>query len=324
MDLTKIPTKPFAKKQHYIPQFYLKNFSQDNEHIYIYDKKVGDKGEFRYQTTVQIAHENHFYTIRTKRGTKENLEDLFCQFEGDAAKIIDKVRKERRITTEEKEKLALFVAFLYARTPTFKTRTETMHSKMGEKISRMMFKVAPRTMLKKFFKEKEGKDFSDEEIDNLVDFATNPKRSKIRFDFPNEYWIKIMLNIATDIAPAFFGMNWLFLFTKRPYAFITSDNPFLLVPPENYDRFWGVGLLTPKARKIIPLSSDMCLMMGDLSENPVVVHTETDKKFFRQVNEHLMLECDRFCFSPDRGKLQKLVKTLKPYNLPEIEKISVS
>ncbi len=316
-------TTPFTKKQHYIPQFYLKGFSQDGEHIHIYDKEKGEKGEMRYQTTIQVAHENHFYTYRTKKGTKENLEDLFGQFESDASAIIEKVYKERKITPEEKEKLALFIAFLYTRVPTFKHKTQEMHSKMGEKLLRIRFKMTPKEWLKKFYREKEGKEFTDAELDNLIDFATNPKRSRIKFEYPNEYWIKIMLKMAVEIAPAFYVMDWLFLFTDRPYAFITNDNPFLLIPPEDYDRFWGVGLLTPKARKVIPLRSDMCLLMGDLNEKPIVRFANTDKKFFRQVNEHLMLECERFCFSPDKGKLEKLVKELKPYSLPKLERIKV-
>lgn len=323
MELKDQKSPPFTKRQHYLPQFYLKGFSQDGEHVYIYDKKAGDRGVIRYQTTIEVAHQNHFYTYRTKKGTKENLEDLFGQFEGAAAAIIEKVHEKREIVPEEKEKLALFVAFLYTRTPAFKARTEEMHSKAGEKISRMMIKMTPKESLKKFFKEKEGKEFSDAEIDDLVDFATNPKRSKIKFDFPNEYWIKIMLKLGADIAPAFYGMDWLFLFTSQPYAFITSDNPFLLIPPEDYDRFWGVGLLTPKARKVIPLRSDMCLMMGDLSKKPVVKFVDTSKEFFRSTNIYTMLGSERFCFSPDKGKLQKLVKEIKPYNIPKIERIRI-
>lgn len=314
---------PNTKKQHYIPQFYLKNFSHDQNHIHVYDKKIGEKGEFRYQTTTDIAHENHFYTYRTKKGTNENLEDFFCQFEGDAAAIIEKVYRTHQITNEEKEKLALFVAFIYTRTPSFKARTEEMHTAMGETILRKMIKMAPKEWLRKFYKEKLGKAITDKKLDDFIDFATNPKRSKVEYTYPNEYWIKVMLEMGAKTAPIFFGMNWLFLFTDKPYAFITSDNPFLLVPPDHYDKFWGYGLATTNARKIVPLKSDMCLLMGDLSEKPFVNFASTDKGFFKQVNEHLILECKRFCFSSDRGKLQKLVKTFKPYNIPKVKRIRV-
>lgn len=318
-----IPQK-FPKKQHYIPQFYLKNFSQDGERVYIYDKSKGEKGEIRYQTTIKVAHENHFYTYRTKKDQKGHLEGIFGQFEGDAAAIIKKIHKERKITPEEKGKLALFIAFLYTRVPSFKSKTEEMHTEMRKQMARKMIKMTPKESLKKFFKEKEDKDFSDKEIDDLVDFATNPKRSEIKFNYPNEYWIKIMLKMGMDIAPAFFGMNWLFLFTKQPYAFITSDNPVLLIPPDDFDRFWGVGLLTPKAKKIIPLRSDMCLMMGDLDEKPVIKFADTNKDFFKETNKLLMLRSKKFCFSSEKGKLQKLVNELKPYNFPKVGSLKIS
>lgn len=316
-------TTPFPKKQHYIPQFYLKNFSQDGERVHIYDRAKGDKGEMRYQTTIQVAHENHFYTYQTKKGTKKNLEALLGQFEGDAAAIIEKVHRERTLTPEEKEKLALFVGFLYTRTPAFKHKSEEMHTKAGEKIARMMFRMTPKEKIRKTLKEKEGKDFSDEELDDLIDFGINPKRSKIGFKYPQGWWIKLMLDMGLEAAKIFYGMDWLFLFTSQPYAFITSDNPFLLIPPEDYNRFYGVGLITPKARKVIPLRSDICLMMGDLSENPVVKFVDTTKEFYKSINTYTLIGSERFCFSPDKGKLEKLVKEIKPYNIPKMPKVRV-
>jgi hypothetical protein len=207
-------TTTFTKKQHYIPQFYLKNFSQDNEHIHIYDRAKVDRGEMRYQTTIDIAHENNFYTYQTKDGVKKNLEDMFCQIEGDVANIIQKVRRERVITTEEIEKLALFIGFLYSRTPAFKARTQEMHSNAGEKITRLMFRMTPKERMRKFLKEKKGKDYTDKELDDLIDFGVNPQRSKIGFKYPQGWWIRMMLEMGVKAAEIFFGMDWLFLFTS--------------------------------------------------------------------------------------------------------------
>lgn len=316
-------TKPFPKKQHYIPQSYLKNFSQDGEHVNIYDRVKGDKGEIRYQTTIQVAHENHFYTYQTKKGTKKHLEDLLGQIEGDAIAVIEKAKRERTITPEEKEKLALFVGFLYSRTPAFKARSQEMTTKAGEKIARMMLRVTPKERMRRFFKEKEGRDPTDKELDDIIDFGVNPKRSRVGFKFSQGWWIRTMLEMGTEAAKVFFGMDWLFLFASQPYAFITSDNPFLLIPPEDYDRFWGYGLVTPRARKVIPLRSDMCLMMGDLSEDPVVKFVDTTKEFFKSINTYTLLGSERFCFSPEKGKLEKLVKEIKPYNIPKLSKVRV-
>lgn len=301
----------FPKRQHYIPQFYLKNFSQDKKRVYIYDKNKGEKEKIRYQTTLKIAHQNNFYTFRSKKGGKENLEKVFSAFEGKAASIIQKVRNQKQISESDKEKLALFVAFQDTRTPAFKKRTEAMHTQMGEKIARMSMRMTSDDTLKKFFKKKKGKEMTEIEIKDLKNFATNPKRSKIAFKYPNGWWIRIMLETGMATVPAFMTMDWFFLYTSQPYAFITNDKPLMIVPPKDYDKFWGIGLLTPGVRRIIPLSADLCLMMGEMRKNPSIKFIEADKKFFREVNTHLVLESERFCFSPDKGKLEKLVKEQK-------------
>lgn len=312
----------FTKKQHYIPQFYLKKFSQDGERVYVYDKKTGSKGEIRYQTTLQVAHENNFYNYQTKSGKKENLEDFFSQIEGDAATAIEEAYDKRRLSDNDRGKLALFIAFIYSRVPAFKERTEESHTKMGEKISRMMFRMTPKEKFRNFLKE-QGKEVTDDELDDLIEFATNPKRSKIGFTYPNGYWIKSMLDMGAELAPRFAAMDWLFLIADKPFAFITSDNPFILMPPKEFHPFYGYGLVTQGAKKIIPLKSNMCLIMGDIQDTPNTVFGDTNKEFYRGINSAIMFQSRRFCFSPEIGKLEKLVKVVKPYKIKRVGKVVV-
>jgi len=86
-------------RHHYIPQFYLKGFSQDSQHLHIFDKKSeNEETRFRYQTTERIAYENNLYTYRTKSLKKETLEDFFCQIEGMAKSVIVKLENRTDIT----------------------------------------------------------------------------------------------------------------------------------------------------------------------------------------------------------------------------------
>src|SRR3989344_6039049 len=313
----------FTKRQHYLPQFYLKKFSKADEHVYVYDKNIGDKGEVRYQTTLQVAHENNFYTYKTMGGHKKNLEDFFSQIEGDASNIIEEVFNSRQLTNDARGKLALFVAFLYSRVPAFKRSTEETHTKLGARIARMKFRMTPKEQFRKFLREKHNEEVTDDELDNMIDFATNEKRSKIGFLYPNGYWVKTMLQMGIELAPRFAAMDWLFLATDKPFAFITSDNPLLLIPPIKVDPFYSYGFVTSGARKIIPLKSNMCLMMGDIQENPKTVFGETKKEFFRTVNSAIMYQSKRFCFSPEIGKLEKLVKDIKPYKVKRAGTIKI-
>ena len=157
----------------------------------------------------------------------------------------------------------------------------------------------------------EGKIITDKEVADLRSFAMDEKRSNVKVDVPQGYWIKQMIQLGVDIAPAFEICDWYFMLSEQPFAFITSDNPFLLVPSEPVHPFDGLGLLTPGARKILPLTSNICLVMNEPKKNPSTNYIVIDKPFFREINKLTARHAHRFVFSPDLGKIQKISKELK-------------
>ncbi len=310
-------------KHHYIPQFYLKGFSQDQEHLHIFDKKAEtDEARFRYQTTEAIAYKKHFYTYETNDHDKETLEGFFCNIESLAQNAIEKLSQGGQLDRELRSYLALFIAFIWVRTPHFKSETLGAQEELHEKMARMMFRVRPKKLMREWA-EKEGKTMTDAEIDDLIDFATNPKRSKITMSFPQNYWIKEMLELADHFYPYLAVTDWQIIHAPNKYAFLTSDNPFMLIPTEKPDPF-GVGLLTPGVRKIIPLRSDLLLVMHEPSEKPNLYHTEGTKEGFRKINELTVWNADRVIFSPDLGKIKKIAKTKPELVKPRGKRYRVS
>ena len=292
-----------AKNHHYVPQFFLKGFSVDNKNLWVFDKV---KKEFRYQDTRKIASENKFYTYKV-RGKEENLENVFGQIEGLAKAILNKVINKELVSEQEKADFAMFVAVSKVRVPDFKKWTEEGSEKMYKKINRMTFSSKERV---KIMAEKAGKNLSDKEADELVQFATDENRYYVKF--PPNYWLGTMLKLSLDVARAFIIADWQFLYFNKKFALLTSDNPVILVPPPDYDRFWGVGLLTPGVRHIFSLTSNICLVIGDIKENPQIEYRDMyDKDAYRWINKVTLLHSDRFTYSPEKGKLEKLVKENK-------------
>lgn len=321
MKMAKLPVR-----HHYLPQFYLKGFSTDKSKLYVFDKKTDDeKNKFRYQTTEKIAYENNLYTYKTKDRKKETLEDFFCQIEGMAKTVITKLENREDIEPIERGHLALFVAFLWLRTPTSKAETLGAQQELAEKSMRMMYHFPQqKDMMKQFF-EKRGKHFTDKELDDLIDFATNPERSKFVVKFPPGYWIKQMLKLANDIYVYLAHCEWEIRHAVKKYAYITSDHPVLLIPSEKPHPFYGVGLLTPGVKKTVPLTANMYLIMHEPQKKELVlVHTIGDKDFYRQVNEWTMKNAERFVFSPDLGKLEKMLKTNPELAKPRGKRYRVS
>lgn len=303
-DKAKLPVR-----HHYIPQMYLEGFSVDGDHLYTLDKKtLNSKVRFRYQTKNAIAYENHLYTYQIKDGTKETLEDFFCDIEGKAKTIIGKLSSHEQITVEDRSYFSLFLSYMWLRTPAFKHNSYKTQSKAYEQMTRMMYRFPQQKERMREFFEQRGNPMTDAELDDLIDFATNEKRSEIKLDIPQNYWIKQMLLMGNDLYPLIAMFDWEIYYTKQTFAFITSDNPFFLIPNRKLDPFEGLGLLTPGAKKIIPITSDMCLVMHEPSEIPRLVYTDANKDFFRKINLWVYKRAERNVFSPILGKIEKMYK----------------
>lgn len=244
------------KRHHYIPQFFLKYFSQDRANLWVFDRI---KKEYRFQNARKIASENKFYTY-TIKGKEKNLEDLFGRIESLAKPILDKLLNRIEITMQEKADFSMFLAVLRVRIPDFKKWTEESGEKMYKKFNKFTF--SNRKHVEAMIK-KSGRKVSKKGIDELIDFATDESRYYVKF--PPGYWLRTMLRLSLDVADIFIDSNWDIYHLNKKYALVTSDNPVVLVPPKNYDPFRGFGLATPGTVKVISLSSGVCLVAKELT-----------------------------------------------------------
>jgi hypothetical protein len=77
-------------------------------------------------------------------------------------------------------------------------------------------------------------------------------------------------------------------------AFVTCDGPVIITRPMNHTDLPGVGLTTPGAEKIIPLTSRLALLMGDQKPRPTIAHITIGRDHVRSINEALVRRCERF------------------------------
>lgn len=122
-----------SKKHHYVPQFYLKGFTDDSGMFFIYDKEL-DK-IWRTNPLNSFA-ENHRNTggIPTDDGEQPSdmAEQFLASIDGDAAKVIDLFRKynpDYHIDQSSLLHLQIFIATLFWRSPVNdEFRERLMHS----------------------------------------------------------------------------------------------------------------------------------------------------------------------------------------------------
>ena len=111
-----------VKHQHYVPQFYLKEFADENEQIWVYDK-VLDRS---FLTSVRnVAGERYFYdsnAMEAAVGDRQAIEKYLSRLEGEfsdkISRLLRRLRTDSfaRIHPETRGIIAIFAAFQLIRT----------------------------------------------------------------------------------------------------------------------------------------------------------------------------------------------------------------
>lgn len=183
--------QPKKKKQHFVPRFYLKYFSYNNE-----DKQIGifnrntdffiQKGELRSQ-----AKENYFYDKTGK------VEDALSIIEGESSIVINEIIKTESLPKENSEEhitLLVFILILMLRTKSHENLTNESIDKFYKQVYKDDIRV------------KDTLEDISIGIENAATFAisTLPKILPLALDLKS----KLIINS-----------------TRTP--FITSDNPVM-------------------------------------------------------------------------------------------------
>ncbi len=219
---------------HYVPQYYLKGFSQnEGKHIWVYDKVEGIK----FPTQVKsIANITGFYS----RDVEQYLANTI---EGPANNVLMKIRKMELIDQKDKEILSEYIAVMMKRVPKGLQRLEEMAPSTSKKLyadlAEELSQIALANPEKKEIVKRRIK-----EIETIL-----KKYSK---DPPKDIWLD---NIPPERSPkvvaALNGMIWRFLVSKPESEFLTSDNPLFF--------FTSIGIGKPNSEVLFPIAKNIAL-----------------------------------------------------------------
>lgn len=213
-----------VKKQHYVPQFYLRGFSEtNNDNVDIYRKK---EGKFINTNVRSICYGKYIYDLEDNTFLKEYLELRSKHFklnvdveqllkehpqyietvflnslESDSANIINKILKSSDgiilQNIEVKIKLLIFFYNLHERSPFKRNKYKYFHAQRKKAYDR----------------------FPNSIRDQLVqNYLSDPKESQIKNMISPYNNIKNYLKLATKY-------EWTLGITDYNNLFISSDNP---------------------------------------------------------------------------------------------------
>jgi len=226
------------KKQHYVPQFYLREFLDPNTpkgqepYVWVFAKD-GKKKQRR--APKNILWETDLYTFEVEGAKHYELEQALSKIEGQFAEIVrKKIKAHLPLTVQEHQTLCMFVATMLQRTVRQKDNQEGFYDQLVEQVERI-------------------------ETHHGSDGSTS---AKLRVAKKNLHKVGI-LEILSEIPELLGRMSLAFFCTDRTSArFITSDDPVTLFNPDlQWQLFYGPGLAQTGVELTMPVSPEIAICM---------------------------------------------------------------
>jgi len=282
-------------KQHYLPKFYLKGFSKEIEKkgnkqnvLWFYNK---ESKNVAYKSIENLAYKKNYYSFINYDNHEDNsIETFFSKLENDTAKVLRKIEEDsriiikehtrngkveasgRKLTTEEKNILLVFIFFMLKRTPSFMDELEKGWRPKYEEL------------LKENNRSFDYSEFRRQIIESMVEIGSGSQRNFLRlFDIKNLEFI--YNNFDTS-------------------SFITTDNPFIVYNLNGPD-----GLAYPETNIFFPLSKKLILRLYDLGENITIKKALSQRHIFN-LNVDVAKRCYNHLFSDNEKYLKKILKKL--------------
>lgn len=221
------------KNQHYVPEFYLKNFSTDDKNLNVYvikDRKFAS-GSIKHQCS-----KSYFYSKDT------TFEILLSQLESREALAINKLLREKSLANLNYDndfiRILEFISIMHGRTLSKKKGMEKMLNDFTEKIFKPRFRASPLS-----------KELSDEDIKSIK--IKNPYMHLLGIQVGIKGWI-----LLSDLVP-------ILLVNNNDMEFWISDHPIVF-----YNRAFhhlnGVsmcGYTSYGLQVFCPLSTNLALIL---------------------------------------------------------------
>lgn len=293
-------TKP--KRHHYLPEFYLHGFAA-NGIVQVYDKQ---RDEYRGQQPVNTAVKSHYYAAEDADGNRNtDIETMLSEIESLASKAIEKASSCDTLTSEDRDNLAIFVAFLWNRVPDFEHSINKVHKHAVKILADAVFsdeETAKRELAR--FDKDTGNSFAV----NAKEIVEFHKKGAYKIEIHRNASLLAMLTTSFDFANYFRQMDWAFIHAPNGASFVTSDNPFFLYPPPDLPKNspYGVGILLRGAIKLVPLTQSMVLAMYDKGDS--IHQKQLGKRQVREININLARVATRFIIARDEPLLRLIVE----------------
>lgn len=241
----------------------------------MFDKKLGAVTKARI---AKVAQERGFYEDEAER-------ELAMRVETPANDVIDKLVAESGLTTQERLRLAVYVATMIKRVPAYRLKAHRfLPCALEEAKQTARARIAEREAGLGSDAAKIAEELA--EADRVVsEFHTSPPKPIL--DYIKAPWP------TNDMVKAILGMTWRLITPPKWEFFITSDNPAVF-----YEAY---GLASPESELIFPLSPK-CVLHGSYQRGPTyLVVQPVHSTAVKSINRRVASGTTRFAFCHEKA-----------------------
>ncbi len=220
----------YPKAQHYVPQFYLRNFAIKRKKgffIYCFDKVT--RKIFR-PNVKNVANQTGFYDFIALNGDETSIEDLFND-------------------VEAKTKIAIQAII---ESPTLSTLSEN------------------RITLANFFALQESRTLAFRDIHEDIIRGANLRFQKDDFTLPTpiendtkEFQARFLIETSTTFANVLLELKWILVTNRTNKPYWTSDNPIFRYNPHKSEFVGNLGLKSSGIQLHIPINPWFTVIICD-------------------------------------------------------------
>jgi hypothetical protein len=270
-----------VKNQHYVPQFYLKYFTNPQEKLCTFDKI--EKKRLLFTNVKNLACEKYFYDFPQQSGNKERqqpMENFFSELETKASKFMNHIQKKIQgilslkpsekvdslqvLTQDQKLDLADWVAVQSFRTKNFRYFSNEFWQKTQPLIANIVEDELSRRLNK--FEEDNFIKVDESLANEIKKDRLNQCMSTLSYlenDGIPITQAKFIFYHCKELAEILLNHIWLIGVNSTGQLFFTSDNPVVMAPHLESSGYSSEGI-----EVVFPINSKLILIM-------------LEKKYFR-------------------------------------------
>lgn len=263
-------------KNHYIPQFYLKNFSNGAGFVFVYDKH--SRKSFS-TTPYNIGAEHHFYS--------DDIEEYLADHhDGPSSTIIRKFESQQIICKNDRLKFSEFMIGIWRRVPKGRERAD----KLGPDIISNTLNEREQEMRRFLALNQDHQDIS-KYLSRFKSFMRVKEKIETNELYRNEFieygWLSSIESKRTpESINALSRMEWTFLISSQP-VFLTSDNPLFF--------FEDIGIGDLDSEVVFPVTNKVTLIATNRNSSDTK-YRSVKKREISQINKRTATQAARFLF----------------------------